>query len=66
MYHVEFGDKSLTLSTRIEAVNTAQQLTRDGGRAVVFDDEGFVRMVYRGGALDSFLYESPITKSKRA
>lgn len=67
MYHVEHAGKSLALETRTEAVSTAQQLSRDsGGRAIVFDDEGFVRMVYRGGALDSFLYESPVTKSRRA
>lgn len=66
MYMVEHEGEITCLDSRHDAVNAAQQLSRQrGGRVVVSDEEGWVRMVYREGVLDNFQFESPITKSRR-
>lgn len=66
MYQVEHEGSRWTLEDRAAAVRRAQELSRQrAGNVVVSDERGFMRMVYRGGALDSFQYESPVTRSRR-
>lgn len=66
MYRVEYDGSITHIENREEAIRTAQSLTKNtGGRAVVSDDAGLIRMVYRGGLLDVFQFESEVTRSRK-
>lgn len=66
MYRVEYDGSITHVENREDAIRTAQTLTKNtGGRAVVSDEAGVIRMVYRSGLLDVFQFESEITRSRK-
>lgn len=66
MYRVECDGAITHVENRDEAIRTAQSLTKNnGGRAVVSDEAGVIKMVYRAGLLDIFQFESEVTRSRK-
>lgn len=66
MYRVEYDGAVTHVENRDEAIRTAQSLTKNtGGRAIVSDADGLIKMVYRAGLLDVFQFESEVTRSRK-
>lgn len=60
MYQVIIGEETQkTCQTRAEATNEAREISEaQPEQVVVTDEQGLLRMVYRGGNLENFVLET--------
>lgn len=59
MYELSYADVVQTYDTRLEAIAAAKEISADhGGTITVTDEAKNERMVYQGGELMSYDYET--------